>query len=51
MPSHRYIPYKGGLNERFEDIIGVTLYDDRPLQTILFWGSGFINQLLALLKC
>ena len=39
LPSYKYVPYDGDLNERFEDIIGVTLYDDRPLQTILFWVS------------
>lgn len=41
MPSQRYIPYKGDLNERFDDIIGVSLYDDRPVQTILFWVSDY----------
>ena len=35
----KYIPYDGDLKERFEDIIGVTLYEDRPVQTILFWVS------------
>ena len=39
LPSKIYIPYDGDLNERFEDIIGVTLYDDQPLQTIFFWVS------------
>lgn len=39
LSSYRYIPYKGDLNERFVDIIGVSLYEDRPLQTILFWVS------------
>ena len=39
LPGHRYVEYKGDLNERFEDIVGVTLYDDRPVQTILFWVS------------
>ena len=47
LPSYKYVPYDGNLNERFEDIIGVTLYDDRPLQTILFWVSDvskdFVN--------
>lgn len=47
LPSYKYVPYVGDLNERFEDIIGVTLYDDRPLQTILFWVSDvskdFVN--------
>ena len=39
LPAHQYIPYNGDLNERFEDIIGVSFYDNRPLQTILFWVS------------
>lgn len=39
LPGHRYVEYKGDLNERFDDIVGVTLYDDRPVQTILFWVS------------
>lgn len=41
LSSHRYIPYPGDLNERFEDIIGVSLYDDKPLQTIIFWVSDY----------
>lgn len=39
LPSKGYKPYDGNLHERFEDIIGVTLPDDSPLQTILFWVS------------
>lgn len=39
LPGHPYVEYKGDLNERFEDIVGVSLYDDRPVQTILFWVS------------
>lgn len=39
LPSHNYVEYDGDLNERFEDIVGVTLYDNRPIQTILFWVS------------
>ncbi len=39
LPGHRHVEYKGDLNERFEDIVGVTLYEDRPVQTILFWVS------------
>ena len=39
LPTRRYLPYIGDLNERYEDIVGVTLYEDRPLQTILFWVS------------
>ncbi len=39
LPAHRYVEYDGDLNERFEDIIGVTLYDKEPLQHIEFWVS------------
>lgn len=39
LPNRTYIPYNGDLNERFEDIIGVSLYDDRKVQTIYFWVS------------
>ena len=39
LPSLQYIPCDVDLSERFEDIVGVTLYDDRPLQTIFFWVS------------
>lgn len=39
LPAKKYIPYQGDLNERFEDIIGVTLYDDRPILNIIFWVS------------
>ena len=47
LSSHRYIPYPGDLNERFEDIIGVSLYDDRPLQTIIFWVSDYSKNYVA----
>lgn len=39
LPSHKYIDYEGDLNERFEDIVGVTLFDDSPLYEIYFWVS------------
>ncbi len=39
LPGHPYVEYKGDLNERFDDIVGVTLYEGRPLQTIVFWVS------------
>ena len=40
LPSHVYVPYDGDLNERFEDIVGVTLNEDKELQTIVFWVSN-----------
>lgn len=39
LPSHKYVDYDGDLNERFEDIVGVTLFDDSPLHEIYFWVS------------
>ena len=40
LPSHVYVPYDDDLNERFEDIVGVTLNEDKELQTIVFWVSN-----------
>lgn len=37
-PSHHYQEYEGDINERFEDVIGVTLYDG-PVLKIVFWVS------------
>ncbi len=39
LPARRYKEYDGDLNECFEDIIGVTLIEGNPLQTIVFWVS------------
>src|SRR5574344_1504955 len=41
LPSHKYVEYDGDLNERFEDIIGVTLFEDSPVYPIIFWVSDF----------
>ena len=38
LPSHKYVEYEGDINERFEDIIGVTL-NDGPILQIVFWVS------------
>lgn len=37
--EYKYVEYDGDINERFEDIIGVTLHDDSTLQEIYFWTS------------
>lgn len=39
LPARTYIPYDGDINERFEDIIGVTLYEENKVEHILFWVS------------
>ena len=39
LPSHKYIDYDGDISERFEDIIGVTLYEDSPIYNIYIWVS------------
>lgn len=40
MTARQYIEYDGDLNEYFEDIIGVTLHRERPIEHILFWVSS-----------
>jgi predicted DNA-binding transcriptional regulator YafY len=47
LPSHNYVEYDGDLNERFEDIVGVSLYENRPVQTILFWVSDSSKDYVA----
>lgn len=39
LTSHKYQEYDGDINERFDDIIGVTLLDDSPVYQIVFWVS------------
>lgn len=41
LPERKYIPCPDDLAERFEDIVGVTLYEDRPVEHILCWVSDF----------
>lgn len=38
-PEKKYIKCPDDINDRFEDIIGVTLYEDRPVEHIIFWVS------------
>lgn len=38
-PDIEYTPCKENLTERFEDIIGVTLYEEKPIEHIVFWVS------------
>ena len=47
LPSHNYMPYKGDINERFDDIIGVTLLDDSPVYKILLWASDESKNYIA----
>lgn len=47
MPDKKYRECPDDLAERFEDIVGVTLYEDRPVEHILCWASdaskGYID--------
>lgn len=43
LPEKKYIECPKELSEHFEDIIGVTLYEDRPIEHILFWVSDASN--------
>lgn len=40
LPGQKFKPCQEDLAERFEDIIGVTLYENRPIEHILFWVSN-----------
>ena len=39
LPEKEYVECSEDLRERFEDIIGVTLYEDRPVEHIVCWVS------------
>ena len=39
LPERKYEECQEELSERFEDIVGVTLYNDRPVEHILCWVS------------
>lgn len=39
LPRKKYEDCPDDLTERFEDIVGVTLYEDRPVEHILCWVS------------
>ena len=39
LPEKKYIECSDDLSERFEDIVGVTLYEDRPVEHIILWVS------------
>ena len=41
LPEKKYAPCPDNLSDRFEDIVGVTLYEDRPVEHIVFWVSDF----------
>lgn len=41
LPSHNYVKYEGNIDDLFEDIIGVTNYEDKEVEHILFWVSDY----------
>jgi predicted DNA-binding transcriptional regulator YafY len=41
LPEIKFVPCEDDLAERYEDIVGVTLYEDRKLEHIIFWVSDF----------
>lgn len=47
LPSHKYIEYDGDINERFEDIIGITFNEDNPVYKIIFWVSDISKDYVA----
>ena len=47
LPEKKYIECPEDMAERFEDIVGVTLYENRPVEHILFWVSSKSNNYVA----
>lgn len=47
LPGKKYIECPEDLAERFEDIVGVTLYENRHVEHILFWVSDKSNNYVA----
>ena len=47
LPEKKYVECPDDLNERFDDIVGVTLYKDRPVDHILFWVSDASKDYVA----
>ena len=47
LPEKKYVDCSDDLSERFDNIVGVTLYGDRPIEHILCWVSdaskGYID--------
>ena len=47
LPEKKYVDCSDDLSERFDNIVGVTLYEDRPIEHILCWVSdaskGYID--------
>lgn len=41
LPERKYEDCTEDLAERFEDIVGVTLYEDREVEHIIFWVSDY----------
>ena len=47
LPEKKYVECPDDLNDRFDDIVGVTLYKDRPVDHILFWVSDASKDYVA----
>lgn len=47
LPEKKYIDCPEDLYERFEDIIGVTFYEDRPVEHIVFWANDASKDYIA----
>ena len=41
LPEKKYIECPEDIYERFDDIVGVTLYEDRKVEHIIFWVSDY----------
>ena len=41
LPEIKFVPCEENLDVRFEDVVGVTLYEDRKVEHIIFWVSDY----------
>lgn len=47
LPSHPYMEFDGDINERYEEIIGVSFYKENPVQKIICWVSDASKDYVA----
>lgn len=47
LSSHKYVDYEGDINEKFDDIIGVTINEESPVYKIVFWVSDVSKDYIA----
>lgn len=47
LPDAKYRVCGEDLSSRFEDVVGITLYEDRPIERIVFWCRGLSSSYIT----